>query len=64
MTQLNGLDAARHLREQLNVSLPIVALTANAFSEDTQASVDAGMNFHLTKPVVMSELQAAIDKLT
>ena len=36
--------------------IPIIAMTANAFVEDVQASLDAGMNGHLSKPIVMDEV--------
>ena len=36
--------------------IPIIAVTANAFAEDVQASLDAGMNGHLSKPIVMEEV--------
>ena len=39
--------------------LPI-AMTANAFAEDVQASLDAGMNGHIAKPIVMDEVEKAI----
>ena len=37
-------------------TIPIIAMTANAFAEDVQASLDAGMNGHLSKPIVMDEV--------
>ena len=40
--------------------IPIIAMTANAFAEDVQASLDAGMNGHLAKPIVMDEVVKAI----
>ena len=40
--------------------IPIIAMTANAFVEDVQASLDAGMNGHLSKPIVMDEVVKAI----
>ena len=41
-------------------SIPIIAMTANAFAEDVQASLDAGMNGHLSKPIVMDEVVKTI----
>ncbi|MCI6004794.1 MAG: response regulator, partial [Blautia sp.] len=41
-------------------SIPIIAMTANAFAEDVQASLDAGMNGHIAKPIVMDEVEKAI----
>ena len=42
--------------------IPIIAMTANAFAEDVQASLDAGMNGHLSKPIVMDEVTKAISR--
>ena len=36
--------------------MPIIAMTANAFTEDIQASLDAGMNAHIAKPIVIDEV--------
>jgi len=52
MPRLNGVDAARAIRAgSLNRDTPILAMTANAFIEDRQACLAAGMNAHLPKPV-------------
>jgi signal transduction histidine kinase/DNA-binding response OmpR family regulator/HPt (histidine-containing phosphotransfer) domain-containing protein len=51
MPVMDGLAAARHIRAQLGRALPIVAMTANAFSEDRAACLEAGMNDHVGKPV-------------
>ena len=37
-------------------NIPIIAMTANSFGEDVQASLDAGMNAHLSKPIVIEEV--------
>ena len=37
-------------------NIPIIAMTANSFAEDVQASLDAGMNAHLSKPIVIDEV--------
>ena len=37
-------------------TIPIIAMTANSFAEDVQASLDAGMNAHIAKPIVMDEV--------
>ena len=51
MPNLNGIDATRAIRrDSLNRDTPILALTANAFEHDRQASLDAGMNDHIAKP--------------
>lgn len=41
-------------------NIPIIAMTANAFAEDVQASLDAGMNDHLAKPISIEELIGTI----
>jgi PAS domain S-box-containing protein len=51
MPVLDGLGAARRIRERLGPSMPIVAMTANAFVDDRQACLAAGMNDHVPKPV-------------
>ena len=56
MPEMNGLDATRTIRK-LDIpwaaSIPIVAMTADAFSENIVACMDAGMNGHIAKPVDM-----------
>ncbi|WP_242477982.1 response regulator [Rubrivivax gelatinosus] len=51
MPVLDGLAAAREIRQRLGDGVPIVAMTANAFAEDRAACIEAGMNDHLPKPV-------------
>ena len=52
MPNLNGIDATRAIRaDSLNMATPILAMTANAFDEDRQRCLDAGMNDHIAKPV-------------
>ena len=52
MPVLNGVDSTRAIRaESLNRDTPILGMTANAFAEDRQACLDAGMSVHLPKPV-------------
>lgn len=66
MPVMNGLEAARKIRS-LNRkdarTIPIIAMTANAFEEDKQASYDAGMNAHLFKPVQPEALYETLAKL-
>ena len=52
MPKLNGLDATRQIRALPGYEhTPILAMTANAFGEDRQTCLDAGMNDHIAKPV-------------
>lgn len=54
MPVMDGLEASRKIRNMERADakgIPIIALTANAFAEDVQLSLDAGMNSHLSKPV-------------
>jgi CheY-like chemotaxis protein len=61
MPLMNGLDATRAIRQISGMSrTPIVAMTANAFEVDRQRCIDAGMNDHLSKPVVPEVLYARV----
>jgi CheY-like chemotaxis protein len=54
MPELDGISATRQIREIPRVdakTIPIVAMTANTFEEDVKNCLDAGMNYHLAKPV-------------
>jgi CheY-like chemotaxis protein len=54
MPEMNGLDATRAIRKMENTwaaSIPIIAMTADAFSENVTACLDAGMNGHIAKPI-------------
>lgn len=66
MPVMGGLQAARTIRA-LNrpdaASVPIIAMTANAFDEDIKSSVGAGMNAHLSKPIDPEKLYGALRKL-
>ena len=55
MPNMNGYEATREIRK-LDRYIPIIAMTANAFAEDIQASIDAGMNDHLSKPINMDDV--------
>lgn len=64
MPEMNGYEATaciRAMQDRLDARrIPIIAMTASAFAEDVQASLDAGMNGHLSKPIVMEEIVKAI----
>ena len=65
MPVMNGYDAARVIRrmgDPQKANIPIVAMTANAFSEDRQAALDAGMNDHIAKPIDMNILVSTLRK--
>ena len=65
MPVMNGYDAAKKIRrmdDPQKANIPIVAMTANAFSEDRQAALDAGMNDHIAKPIDMSVLVPTLRK--
>ncbi len=63
MPVMDGYEATRRIRKLENKELsaiPIVALSANAFVEDVQSALDAGMNAHISKPVDVEELETVI----
>lgn len=61
MPVLNGVDAAISIRaDSLNQTTPILAMTANAFDDDRKACLQAGMNEHITKPVVPEKLYVTL----
>ena len=63
MPVMNGYEAAKAIRRsshELAKKIPIIAMTANAFSEDIQHSLAAGMNAHVSKPVEMKVLEKTI----
>ena len=64
MPNMDGLTAARHLRQMADYAqTPIVAMTANAFEEDRQMALAAGMNEHVAKPVDPDVLYAVLRRL-
>lgn len=58
--EMDGYAAARAIRalpDEKQASVPIIAVTANAFEEDKQAALDAGMNGHIPKPIDVNLLR-------
>ena len=66
MPVMNGYEATKAIRRsshELAMTIPIIAMTANAFSEDIQYSLAAGMNAHVSKPVDMKTLEKTIRRI-
>ena len=66
MPVMNGYEATKAIRRsshELAMTIPIIAMTANAFSEDIQHSLAAGMNAHVSKPVEMKVLEKTIKSI-
>ena len=66
MPEMDGLEATRRIRAMDRAdskAIPIIALTANAFDEDVQRSLQAGMNAHLSKPVKPDALYETLESL-
>ena len=65
MPRMNGYEAAKAIRsylDPLSINLPIVAMTANAFEEDRQNALDAGMDEHLAKPIEINKVLRVLAK--
>ncbi len=63
MPNMNGYEATRRIRQFENVkkaSIPILAMTANAFEEDKKMAMEAGMNGHISKPIDVNVLENEI----
>ena len=63
MPNMNGYEATRRIRQFENVkkaSIPILAMTANAFEEDKKMAIEAGMNGHISKPIDVNVLENEI----
>jgi CheY-like chemotaxis protein len=66
MPEMDGLQATATIRamDRLDArSIPIIALTANAFDEDVQNSLQAGLNAHLSKPIEPEALFQTLEEL-
>jgi len=66
MPEMNGYESTKAIRNLPDrpdgKKIPIIAMTANAFAEDVQAALNAGMDDHVAKPVDMSILISAISR--
>ena len=65
MPNMNGFEAARRIRgfaDPAKATIPIIALTANAFAEDKKNAQEAGMNDHLPKPIDMNRMLQTLEK--
>ena len=66
MPEMNGYETTKAIRNLLDrpdaKKIPIIAMTANAFAEDVQAALDAGMDAHVAKPIDMDILISVIEK--
>ena len=66
MPEMDGLEAAERIRSldrEVSSIIPIIAMTANAFDEDVQRSLQVGMNAHLSKPVDTDRLYQTLEEL-
>ena len=66
MPVMNGYEATRQIRNSKNPlgkEIPIIAMTANAFSEDVQRCLDAGMDAHIAKPIDITVLEKIIGRI-
>ena len=66
MPLMNGYEAAREIRRLKNkelASVPIIAMTANAFEEDKKEAIKSGMNGHIAKPIDIDNLIETLDKI-
>ena len=63
MPVMDGFEATRNIRQMFpDKRIPIIALSANAFDEDRHKSIEAGMDGHLAKPIVIAQLEDALKK--
>ena len=66
MPVMNGHEATRCIRaldDPVLSSIPIIAMTANAFDEDKEAALNSGMNGFISKPVVIDEVVEVLQKV-
>jgi CheY-like chemotaxis protein len=65
MPEMNGYEATRAIRAShhpQSQSIPIIAMTANAYAEDVEAALDSGMNAHVSKPIDFERLFAVLQQ--
>ncbi len=66
MPHMNGIESAETIRAMKRAdaaSVPIIAMTADAFAEDAQKCLAAGMNAHLAKPIDIDQLKETLARL-
>ena len=63
MPEMDGYQTIKIIRNELNQSIPIIALTANAMQGDEQKCIDAGANDYCSKPVDINEIETKIFNL-
>ena len=66
MPHMNGYEATKAIhggRNPLGKTIPIIAMTANAFSDDIQNSIAAGMDAHISKPIDFAALRRLLGQL-
>jgi CheY-like chemotaxis protein len=67
MPVMNGYEAARHIRKSTHPqagSIPIIAMSANTFSDDVHAALESGMNAHVGKPIDMDVLAGVLSAIS
>lgn len=66
MPRMDGYEASRRIRaidNPVKASIPIIAMTANAFDEDRRAAADAGMNGYISKPIEIPVLLSTLKEI-
>ena len=66
MPVIDGLEATRQIRALRRIdatTVPIIAMTANAFAEDVEKTVKAGMNAHISKPIDVKIMYQKLEEL-
>ena len=66
MPVMDGYEATREIRalsDKKLAEIPVIAMTANAFSEDVQKASEAGMNAHVAKPIDINELKKTLNDI-